>query len=234
MEKIPKKNDWSGIDDFAHSFDGYQWAKSAGKDIGDVANGCQRYFRENGRLPDCSMSELRTSLFFLHRAHRHGGTDVEDYPDEVKYNDALLEAIRDKLEAGNQEPGEGEQYSRENFKELLFYWDNPQTRASQTIRIGPESGRVVENGPDSATFPVSQEQLESLLVCLEKMDFLGLEPVYVSSALDVAAHQIGLEMAGACHWVDYDHGLVNDPRKPDYPAELFELEKLVEEIAGGE
>ncbi len=225
---VPHLGAWDDIVDFALMFDGYLWAKSAGKDLGRLANDCQEYFRDNGCLPVLAMSELRASLFFFHRAHRHGGTDIEDYPEEVKYNDALLEAIRDKL----RQTG-GDIYTREGFKELLLSWNNHYIGIGQTIRIVPKGGRVVEDGPRNSNraFSVSQDQFESLLSCLEKMDFLNLEPAYVSGACDVGVHLLSLEIDGVCHWVEYDHGVVDDPQGADCPKGLFELEKIIEHIA---
>lgn len=77
--------------DFAVSFDGYD---VYGERLGKVAHSNWERFRSDGALPS-SMTELRATLFFLHRFIRWN-EEFSDGPsdDEMRFAHALVEAIR--------------------------------------------------------------------------------------------------------------------------------------------
>jgi hypothetical protein len=75
---------WERINDFAHTFDGYErWGSF--ERCAEVAH--------SGR--EDSLDELRTALFFLARAVRHGGYGPSD--DDIRYADHLVTLLRNKL-----------------------------------------------------------------------------------------------------------------------------------------
>jgi hypothetical protein len=87
---------WHTVGRFALSFNGYEWCGSF-QECAKVGNRGADLFRESGTLPQ-SLAELRTCLFFEQRRWRHYGLD----PDEParRYISALVEAIREKVRAG--------------------------------------------------------------------------------------------------------------------------------------
>lgn len=88
-DKIPPADaDWSAIQRFALTFDGYgHWGQ---RECADVANS-----RRQGTL-----TELRTCLFFEQRRWRHFGDDPD--PETMTYIRSLLEQIRVRVALANQ------------------------------------------------------------------------------------------------------------------------------------
>lgn len=82
---------------FAITFDGYE---AFGDQLGDVAHANWARFRGDGRLPQ-SLTELRATLFFLHRFIRwNEDTGGGPSDDEMRFGHALIEAIRAQLVDG--------------------------------------------------------------------------------------------------------------------------------------
>jgi hypothetical protein len=92
----PNAENWGVIDQFALSFDGYNYWGSL-KKCAEISNNSAQTYREKGILPS-SLTDLRTCLFFEQRRWRHFG----EHPDKdtMTYIHALVEAIRIKVRNG--------------------------------------------------------------------------------------------------------------------------------------
>jgi hypothetical protein len=93
----PWNDYWSDINQFALTFDGYAYHP---EDCGEIANQSIEQYSKSGRLPT-SLTELRTCLFFEQRRWRHF-EDSPD-PDSLSYIYALVDAIRAKVAAVEQD-----------------------------------------------------------------------------------------------------------------------------------
>jgi hypothetical protein len=90
----PPGADWEEIVRFAHKFDGYEhWEADWGcAVVANIALGMQ------SELPQLSLNELRSCLFFEARRYHHFGWDPE--PVILDYIRDLVERIRTKVDAG--------------------------------------------------------------------------------------------------------------------------------------
>jgi hypothetical protein len=92
LNNIPTPDsDWVDIINFALSFNGYKYWGSF-KLCAQVASKVINYWMKNSRF-NCSLTELRTALFFWQRVSRHCG--MVEGEEELVF--ALLNAIREKV-----------------------------------------------------------------------------------------------------------------------------------------
>ena len=87
-EDVPQPGEPTGP--FGHTYDGY---RAWGDRCGDVAQKAVMKEQEPGG-PGATLSELRTALFFLHRAERFGT------PRSAEFRELLLVPIRRLVKAG--------------------------------------------------------------------------------------------------------------------------------------
>ena len=90
----PQNAKWEAINEFALTFNGYEYWGSFDK-CADVANQSYKIYVTKGRLPD-SVNALRSCLFFEQRRWRHFG----ECPDEetMAYIHQIIESIRTKIQ----------------------------------------------------------------------------------------------------------------------------------------
>ena len=84
---------WEDIQEFALSFNGYEYWGSFGK-CADIANKIAEEYEQTKRL-HCSLTGLRTCLFFEQRRWRHFGYAPDE--DSMKHIHALIEEIGNKI-----------------------------------------------------------------------------------------------------------------------------------------
>lgn len=96
VDRLPSSRDHSAVLRFAHTFDGYS-EMGGFEGSARPANAALEWYASCGQLPD-SLTQLRNCLFFEHRRWRHYGEDPD--PEAQSYIDALMEAIRSKVAAG--------------------------------------------------------------------------------------------------------------------------------------
>ncbi len=84
---------WKDIQEFALSFNGYEYWGSF-KRCADLANKVAKEYEQTRRL-NCSLTELRTCLFFEQRRLRHFGYGPGE--ESMRYIHALIKEIRNKV-----------------------------------------------------------------------------------------------------------------------------------------
>ena len=84
------------VNEFAHSFDGYEYSGGLSR-LAPVAKNVHAFYKKHGALPELSLDELRAMLFYEIRLYRHGDMGYGMNIKVVEYFQVLLEAIRQKL-----------------------------------------------------------------------------------------------------------------------------------------
>ena len=100
IEAVPyPDSDWSTINQFAGTFDGYRYCRSPGG-CGQMANDAAQTYLKTHDVPE-TLPELRSCLFFeQRRSHHYGGRPNMG---KMTYIRALIRAIREKVLSGETE-----------------------------------------------------------------------------------------------------------------------------------
>jgi hypothetical protein len=94
LDLPPTNSRWHRIQEFALSFNGYQFTDRCG----ELANATASDFWRTGALPNSlTLDELRACLFYEQRRWRHFGE--QPGPEEMNYIYRLIEAIREKVKS---------------------------------------------------------------------------------------------------------------------------------------
>ena len=94
-----REAEWPVIARFALTFNGYEWAGSL-EGCAELANSTRRAYDHSPehRLPELTLDQLRTCLFFEQRSAHHCDDDPKG--ECLEYVRALLDGIREGLTLG--------------------------------------------------------------------------------------------------------------------------------------